>query len=93
VNLRCIEEIYKDHGLDLLKVLRKNTFQAMLEVHSWLEQKEDKWTKSKEEVKKVWLEWYAKNVYKTLGYKCSLPPLYTKLLQNLSPNSLKRLWE
>lgn len=36
IKLRCIERIYRDHGLDSLKVLKKNTSRVSPMIHSHL---------------------------------------------------------
>uniref|UniRef100_A0A7I4FH13 Histone deacetylase interacting domain-containing protein n=1 Tax=Physcomitrium patens TaxID=3218 RepID=A0A7I4FH13_PHYPA len=69
INLRCIERIYGDHGLDMLEALRKNTSRAMPVIHSRLVQKEEEWTRCREEMNKVWSEVYAKNCYKALDHR------------------------
>nr|XP_024363846.1 paired amphipathic helix protein Sin3-like 4 [Physcomitrium patens] len=69
INLRCIERIYGDHGLDMLEAVRKNTSRAMPVIHSRLVQKEEEWTRCREEMNKVWSEVYAKNCYKALDHR------------------------
>jgi paired amphipathic helix protein Sin3a len=69
INLRCIERIYGDHGLDILEVLRKNTSRALPVIHSRLVQKEEEWMKCREDMNKVWSEVYAKNAYKALDHR------------------------
>ena len=69
INLRCIERIYGDHGLDVLELLRKSTSRAMPVIHSRLVQKEEEWTRCREDMNKVWSEVYAKNVYKALDHR------------------------
>ncbi|XP_024382732.1 paired amphipathic helix protein Sin3-like 4 isoform X2 [Physcomitrium patens] len=69
INLRCIERIYGDHGLDMLEAVRKNTSRAMPVVHSRLVQKEEEWTRCREVMNKVWSEVYAKNCYKALDHR------------------------
>nr|XP_024382615.1 paired amphipathic helix protein Sin3-like 4 isoform X2 [Physcomitrium patens] len=69
INLRCIERIYGDHGLDMLEAVRKNMSRAMPVIHSRLVQKEEEWTRCREEMNKVWSEVYAKNCYKALDHR------------------------
>ncbi|XP_024381894.1 paired amphipathic helix protein Sin3-like 3 isoform X2 [Physcomitrium patens] len=69
MSLRCIERIYGDHGLDMLEAVRKNTSRAMPLIHSRLVQKEEEWTRCREEMNKVWSEVYTKNCYKALDHR------------------------
>lgn len=69
INMRCIERIYGDHGLDIIDVLRKNTSKAMPVIHTRLKQKQEEWTKCRVDMNKVWAEVYAKNYYKALDHR------------------------
>ena len=69
INVRCIERIYGDHGLDIIDALRKNTVKAMPVIHSRLKQKQEEWTKCRTDMNKVWAEVYAKNCYKALDHR------------------------
>ncbi|KAH7289366.1 hypothetical protein KP509_31G072300 [Ceratopteris richardii] len=69
INIRCIERIYGDHGLDVIELLRKNAAVALPVILSRLKQKRDEWTKCKEDMNKVWAEVYAKNYHKSLDHR------------------------
>lgn len=69
INIRCIERIYGDHGLDVIDLLRKNAAVALPVILSRLKQKRDEWTKCKEDMNKVWAEVYAKNYHKSLDHR------------------------
>ena len=61
INLRCIERIYGDHGLDVLDLLRENPTLALAVVLPRLQQKQDEWSVCRAEMNKVWTEVYEKN--------------------------------
>ncbi|KAL2528801.1 Paired amphipathic helix protein Sin3-like 2 [Forsythia ovata] len=69
LNLRCIERIYGDHGLDVTDILRKNLSLALPVILTRLKQKQDEWTKCRSDFNKVWAEIYAKNHYKSLDHR------------------------
>eukprot|EP00250_Pteridium_aquilinum_P006099 c16080_g2_i1 orf=598-3312(+) len=69
INIRCVERIYGDHGLDVIDLLRKNAAVALPVILSRLKQKRDEWTKCKEDMNKVWAEVYAKNYHKSLDHR------------------------
>ncbi|KAL0431680.1 UNVERIFIED_CONTAM: Paired amphipathic helix protein Sin3-like 2 [Sesamum radiatum] len=46
LNLRCIERLYGDHGLDVMDILRKNPSVALPVILTRLKQKQEEWTKS-----------------------------------------------
>ena len=43
LNLRCIEQLYADHSLDLIDVLRKNAPLALPVILTRLKQKQEEW--------------------------------------------------
>ncbi|XP_071711389.1 paired amphipathic helix protein Sin3-like 2 [Rutidosis leptorrhynchoides] len=69
LNLRCMERLYGDHGLDAMETLRRNPTVALHVMLTRLKQKEDEWTRCKSDFNKVWAEIYAKNHYKSLDHR------------------------
>ncbi|KAM7506675.1 hypothetical protein LguiA_017128 [Lonicera macranthoides] len=69
LNLRCIERLYGDHGLDVMDILRKNPPLALPVVLTRLKQKQEEWTKCRSDFNKVWADIYAKNHYKSLDHR------------------------
>ncbi|XAR51803.1 hypothetical protein NMG60_11006541 [Bertholletia excelsa] len=69
LNLRCIERLYGDHGLDVMEILRKNPSVALPVILTRLKQKQEEWSKCRSDFNKVWAEIYAKNHYKSLDHR------------------------
>ncbi|XP_015575286.2 paired amphipathic helix protein Sin3-like 4 isoform X2 [Ricinus communis] len=69
LNVRCIERLYGDHGLDVMDVLRKNTSLALPVILTRLKQKQEEWQKCRADFNKVWAEIYAKNYHKSLDHR------------------------
>ncbi|KAI4347649.1 hypothetical protein L6164_008441 [Bauhinia variegata] len=69
LNLRCIERLYGDHGLDVVDILRKNPGYALPVILIRLKQKQDEWSQCRSDFNKVWAEIYAKNHYKSLDHR------------------------
>ncbi|KAK7266241.1 hypothetical protein RIF29_18883 [Crotalaria pallida] len=69
LNLRCIERLYGDHGLDVIDILRKNPTHALPVIITRLKQKQEEWTRCRSDFNKVWAEIYAKNHYKSLDHR------------------------
>ncbi|XP_044493570.1 paired amphipathic helix protein Sin3-like 4 isoform X3 [Mangifera indica] len=69
LNLRCIERLYGDHGLDVMDVLRKNAFLALPVILTRLKQKQEEWARCRSDFNKVWAEIYAKNYHKSLDHR------------------------
>ncbi|XP_074324905.1 paired amphipathic helix protein Sin3-like 2 isoform X2 [Apium graveolens] len=69
LNLRCIERIYGDHGLDTLDILRKNPSHSLYVILTRLQQKQEEWSKCRSDFNKVWADIYAKNHYKSLDHR------------------------
>ncbi|CAA0820219.1 Paired amphipathic helix protein Sin3-like 1 [Striga hermonthica] len=69
LNLRCIERLYGEHGLDVMDILRKNPPLALPVVLTRLKQKQEDWTKCRSDFNKVWAEIYSKNHYKSLDHR------------------------
>ncbi|PKU86623.1 paired amphipathic helix protein Sin3-like 4 isoform X1 [Dendrobium catenatum] len=69
LNLRCIERLYGDHGLDVMDVLRKNASLALPIILTRLKQKQDEWSRCRADFNKVWAEIYAKNYHKSLDHR------------------------
>ncbi|MED6209113.1 hypothetical protein PIB30_051552 [Stylosanthes scabra] len=69
LNLRCIERLYGDHGLDVIDILRKNPTHALPVILTRLKQKQEEWSKCRADFNKVWAEIYAKNHYKSLDHR------------------------
>ncbi|KAI4389240.1 hypothetical protein MLD38_001488 [Melastoma candidum] len=69
LNLRCIERLYGDHGLDVMEILRKNPTLALPVILTRLKQKQEEWTGCRSDFNKVWADIYAKNHYKSLDHR------------------------
>lgn len=69
LNLRCIERLYGDHGLDVMDTLRKNLPVALPVVLIRMKQKQEEWTKCRSDFNKVWADIYSKNHYKSLDHR------------------------
>ncbi|GER29438.1 ABC transporter B family member [Striga asiatica] len=69
LNLRCIERLYGDHGLDVMDILRKNPSRTLPVVLMRLKQKQEEWTKCRSDFNKVWAEIYSKNHYRSLDHR------------------------
>ncbi|KAL5725314.1 hypothetical protein ACHQM5_008470 [Ranunculus cassubicifolius] len=69
LNLRCIERLYGDHGLDVMDVLRKNPTVALSVILTRLKQKQEEWSRCRADFNKVWAEIYAKNYQKSLDHR------------------------
>ncbi|KAI3704766.1 hypothetical protein L1987_74995 [Smallanthus sonchifolius] len=69
LNLRCIERLYGDHGLEVMDTLRKNPSVALPVILLRLKQKQEEWTKCRSDFDKVWVDVYAKNHYKSLDHR------------------------
>lgn len=69
LNLRCIERLYGDHGLDVMDVLRKNASLALPVILTRLKQKQEEWSRCRADFNKVWAEIYSKNYHKSLDHR------------------------
>lgn len=69
LNLRCIERLYGDHGLDVVDVLRKNPGLALPVILTRLKQKQEEWLRCRVDFNKVWADVYAKNYHKSLDHR------------------------
>ncbi|KAJ0260964.1 Paired amphipathic helix protein Sin3-like 2 [Hirschfeldia incana] len=69
LNIRCIERLYGDHGLDVTDLIRKNPTAALPVILTRLKQKQEEWTKCREDFNAVWADVYAKNHYKSLDHR------------------------
>ncbi|KAG6713221.1 hypothetical protein I3842_05G141700 [Carya illinoinensis] len=69
LNLRCIERLYGDHGLDVMDVLKKNAPLALPVILTRLKQKQEEWARCRSDFNKVWAEIYAKNYHKSLDHR------------------------
>ncbi|KAL8161565.1 hypothetical protein V2J09_013054 [Rumex salicifolius] len=69
INLRCIERLYGDHGLDVMDVLKKNAILALPVILTRLKQKQEEWARCRADFNKVWAEIYAKNYHKSLDHR------------------------
>uniref|UniRef100_A0A803PD15 Histone deacetylase interacting domain-containing protein n=1 Tax=Cannabis sativa TaxID=3483 RepID=A0A803PD15_CANSA len=69
LNMRCIERLYGDHGLDVVDVVRKNTSHALPIILNRLKQKQEEWAKCRSDYNKVWADIYAKNYHKSLDHR------------------------
>lgn len=68
-NVRCIERLYGDHGLDVMDVMRKNTAPALPVILTRLKQKQDEWQRCRADFNKVWADIYSKNYHKSLDHR------------------------
>ncbi|KAM7269592.1 hypothetical protein ACFE04_025089 [Oxalis oulophora] len=69
LNLRCIERLYGDHGLDVMDVLKKNASLALPVILTRLKQKQEEWARCRADFNKVWADIYAKNYHKSLDHR------------------------
>lgn len=69
LNIRCVERLYGDHGLDVIDVIRKNAFLALPVILTRLKQKQEEWQRCRSDFNKVWAEIYAKNYHKSLDHR------------------------
>ncbi|XP_010471006.1 PREDICTED: paired amphipathic helix protein Sin3-like 4 [Camelina sativa] len=69
LNLRCIERLYGDHGLDVLDLLRKNAYLALPVILTRLKQKQEEWSRCRTEFNKVWADIYTKNYHRSLDHR------------------------
>jgi paired amphipathic helix protein Sin3a len=67
--MRCIEQLYGDHGLDVVDVLRKNIGVALPVILTRLKQKQEEWSRCQSDFSKVWAEVYSKNYHKSLDHQ------------------------
>ncbi|KAL4332622.1 hypothetical protein GQ457_07G016760 [Hibiscus cannabinus] len=68
-NLRCIERLYDDYGLDVMDVLRKKAQLDLPVILTRLKQKQEEWTSCRSDFNKIWAEVYAKNHHKSLDHR------------------------
>ena len=69
LNMRCIERVYGDHGLDVVDVLRTNADVALPVILTRLKQKQEEWSRCQSDFNKIWAEIYAKNYHKSLDHR------------------------
>ncbi|CAL0321769.1 unnamed protein product [Lupinus luteus] len=69
LNLRSIERLYGDHGLDVIEILRKNPTHSLPVIITRLKQRQEEWSRCRSDFNKVWAEIYAKNHYKSLDHR------------------------
>nr|XP_011463409.1 PREDICTED: paired amphipathic helix protein Sin3-like 4 isoform X2 [Fragaria vesca subsp. vesca] len=69
LNLRCVERLYGDHGLDVMDVLMKNASLALPVILTRLKQKQEEWARCRSDFNKVWADIYAKNYHKSLDHR------------------------
>ncbi|CAM8944784.1 unnamed protein product [Rhodiola kirilowii] len=69
LNIRCIERLYGDHGLDAVDILRRNPCMALPVILTRLKQKQEEWAKCRSDFNKVWADIYSKNHYKSLDHR------------------------
>ncbi|CAD6273401.1 unnamed protein product [Miscanthus lutarioriparius] len=68
LNMRCIERLYGDHGLDVVDVLQKNIGVTLPVILTRLKQKQEEWSRCQSDFNKVWAEVYSKNYHKSLDH-------------------------
>ncbi|BBN14454.1 hypothetical protein MPTK1_6g11860 [Marchantia polymorpha subsp. ruderalis] len=71
INLRCVERIFGDHGLEVVDQVRKNPSVALPIILNRLKLKQDELSSFRTDMNKVWAEVYAKNYHKSLNYRKS----------------------
>lgn len=69
LNIRCIERLYGDHGLDVIDLIRKNACLALPVILVRLKQKQEEWSRCRSDFNKVWADIYAKNYHKSLDHR------------------------
>ncbi|XP_010543964.1 PREDICTED: paired amphipathic helix protein Sin3-like 5 isoform X2 [Tarenaya hassleriana] len=69
LNLRCIERLYGDYGLDVMDFLKKNAHVALPVILTRLKQKQEEWARCRFDFRKVWADVYAKNHHKSLDHR------------------------
>lgn len=69
LNMKCIEKIYGEHGLDVMDLLRRNASLALPIILTRLKQKQEEWLRCQQDFNKVWAEIYAKNHHKSLDHR------------------------
>ncbi|CAH8297642.1 unnamed protein product [Eruca vesicaria subsp. sativa] len=69
LNIRCIERLYGDHGLDVIDLLKKNTYLALPVILTRLKQKQEEWARCRSEFNKVWADIYTKNYHRSLDHR------------------------
>ncbi|GJW59243.1 paired amphipathic helix protein Sin3-like protein 2 isoform X1 [Tanacetum coccineum] len=69
LNLRCIERLYRDHGLEVMETLRKSPSTAVRVILIRMKQKQEERIKCQEDFNKVCANIYAKNHYKSLDHR------------------------
>nr|XP_043624994.1 paired amphipathic helix protein Sin3-like 5 [Erigeron canadensis]XP_043624995.1 paired amphipathic helix protein Sin3-like 5 [Erigeron canadensis] len=69
LQLRCIERLYGDNGLDVMDVLKKNASLALPVLLTRLKQKQEEWARCRLDFSKVWADIYAKNYHKSLDHR------------------------
>ncbi|XP_062175854.1 paired amphipathic helix protein Sin3-like 3 [Alnus glutinosa] len=67
LNLRCIERLYGDHGLDVMDVLKKNLL-ALPVILTRLKQKQE-WARCRSDFNEVWAEIYSKSYHISLDHR------------------------
>lgn len=69
LNLRCIERLYGDHGLDVMDLLKKNPYLALPVILTRLKQKQEEWARCRSDFNKVWADIYTKNYHRSLDHR------------------------
>ncbi|KAF8098764.1 hypothetical protein N665_0259s0034 [Sinapis alba] len=69
LNIRCIERLYGDHGLDVIDLLKKNAYLALPVILTRLKQKQEEWARCRSEFNKVWADIYTKNYHRSLDHR------------------------
>ncbi|CAH8327978.1 unnamed protein product [Eruca vesicaria subsp. sativa] len=69
LNLRCIERLYGDHGLEVKEIIRKNPAAALPVILARLKQKQEEWKKCRDDLNLAWADVYAKHHYKSLDHR------------------------
>ncbi|CAH2066493.1 unnamed protein product, partial [Thlaspi arvense] len=69
LNIRCIERLYGDHGLDVIDLLKKNAYLALPVILTRLKQKQEEWARCRSDFNKVWADIYTKNYHRSLDHR------------------------
>ncbi|KAH9298741.1 hypothetical protein KI387_030423, partial [Taxus chinensis] len=71
MNLRCIERIYGDHGLDVICLVHETPGQCLPVIVKRLQQKHDEWSNCRIKFNRIWADVCAKNYTKSLDHRSS----------------------
>lgn len=61
LNIRCIEQVYGKHGLEMFDMLCRSPSIALPRLLTRLKQKEEEWLRFQSDCKKIWVKVFACN--------------------------------